>query len=71
MLTSTLGEVLCSFASQKNYLALYISAGDVVEAHRAELRKLNCGKRCIRFRKLDGLPLDVVAVILQEGASKR
>jgi uncharacterized protein YdhG (YjbR/CyaY superfamily) len=67
----TQGDVLCAFASQKNYMALYICAGNVVEAHRKELGKLSCGKGCIRFRKLDELPLDVIAVMLRESASKR
>jgi uncharacterized protein YdhG (YjbR/CyaY superfamily) len=71
MPTYTQDDVLCAFASQKNYMALYICAGDAVEVHRAELGKLSCGKGCIRFRKLDELPLDVVAVMLQESARKR
>jgi uncharacterized protein YdhG (YjbR/CyaY superfamily) len=40
MPTYTQGEVLCAFASQKNYMALYLCAGNVVNAHRKELGKL-------------------------------
>jgi hypothetical protein len=51
-------------------MALYC-AGNVVNAHRKELGKLSCGKGCIRFRKLDELPLDVVAGMLRKSARKR
>ena len=51
MPTYTQDEVLYAFASQKNYMALYICAGNVVNAHRKELGKLSCGEACIRFRK--------------------
>jgi len=57
MPTYTQDEVLYAFASQKNYMALYICAGNVVNAHRKELGKLSCGEACIRFRKRDELPL--------------
>ena len=55
-------------ASQKNHLALYLGClyGDQSEVERfrqewlATGRKLDMGKSCIRFKKLDGLPLDVI-----------
>lgn len=65
------GEMLCGFASQKNHLALYCCETEVVEEHRAELGKLDCGKGCIRFRKLEELPLDVITAILRETAARR
>ena len=57
-----------SLASQKNYVSLYLNGvyGDSVleERFRSEWaatgRKLNMGKSCVRFRKLDDVPLDVV-----------
>ena len=62
-------------ASQKNYMSLYIcppSMGEVDAAAEAEAdwfraawaktgKKLDMGKSCIRFRKLDDLALDVIA----------
>ncbi|MCP4167100.1 MAG: DUF1801 domain-containing protein [Chloroflexi bacterium] len=56
---------LAALASQKNYMSLYVDV-DVLTKHRSELGKLDCGKSCIRFRKLDDLPMDVVRTILQE-----
>lgn len=38
----------------------------LVEKHRAELAGLDVGKSCIRFRKLEKLPLETVRMILRE-----
>ena len=57
--------VLCAFASQKQYMSLYMDT-DVVAQHRAELEGLSVGKSCIRFRKLDKLPLHTVRKMLRE-----
>ncbi len=64
------GELLCAFASQKHYLSLYLDT-DLVEKHRSELAGLNVGKSCIRFKRLEQLPLNTVAAILQETAALR
>jgi hypothetical protein len=55
-------------ASQKNYMSLYMmciyAGGELEKWFRAEWaktgKKLDAGKSCIRFKKLDDLPLDVV-----------
>jgi hypothetical protein len=39
---------------------------DLVDKHGHELAGLSVGKSCIRFRKLEMLPLDTVKVILIE-----
>jgi uncharacterized protein YdhG (YjbR/CyaY superfamily) len=65
MIGYTMGPMLCALASQKGYMALYVG-GEALEAHRARLGKLNCGKSCIRFRALDELPLDAVTDILAD-----
>jgi uncharacterized protein YdhG (YjbR/CyaY superfamily) len=57
--------VLCAFASQKQYMSLYMDAG-LVEQHRPDLQGLSVGKSCIRFRRLDDLPLETVRTILRE-----
>jgi uncharacterized protein YdhG (YjbR/CyaY superfamily) len=59
------GDFLAAVASQKHYLSLYMNS-DLVAAHKDELVHLDCGKSCIRFKRLDDLPLDTVRVILQE-----
>jgi len=58
-----------SLASQKNHMALYLfciygSAADdrwFREAWAKSGKKLDMGKSCIRFKKLDDLALDVIA----------
>jgi uncharacterized protein YdhG (YjbR/CyaY superfamily) len=63
------GEVLCAFASQKRYMSLYMDV-DLVEKHRDELAGLDVGKSCIRFRRLEQLPMDRIVSILRETAQK-
>ncbi len=59
---------LATLASLKNYMALYLNNvyGDpalaewFAEAYRATGKRLDMGKSCVRFRRLEDLPLDVV-----------
>jgi len=60
---------LAALANQKNYMSLYLNTvyGNAEierwfrERYAASGKKLDMGKSCVRFRKLDDLPLDVVA----------
>jgi uncharacterized protein YdhG (YjbR/CyaY superfamily) len=56
---------LCAFASQKNYMALYVCESEIVKAHLAQLGKVSCGKGCIRFKRLSDLNLSAVESILR------
>ncbi len=55
-------------ASQKRHLAVYLSAIYMSEVarekfeadYRATGKRFDVGKSCVRFRKLDDLPLDVI-----------
>ncbi len=58
-------HLLCAYASQKNYMSLYLDM-QLVEKYRAEFGALNCGKSCIRFTRIEKLPFDTVTRILQE-----
>lgn len=61
-----------ALASQKNYVSLYLMAiyGDEALRERFETaycatgKRLDVGKSCVRFRKLDDLPLDLVAEMI-------
>ena len=61
-----------ALASQKQYMSLYLTnvyGDESVEAwfkerYLATGKKLNMGKSCVRFRKLDDLPLDLVAEVV-------
>jgi len=62
-------HVLCAFASQKRYVSLYVDV-ELLEKHRQELEHLDLGKSCIRFKRIEQLPLDVVRTILSETVAK-
>ena len=61
-----------ALAAQKNYYALYLNCVYQDSEQEARLRdefkkagkKLDMGKSCLRFKKLDDLPLDVVGKVL-------
>ena len=59
---------LVAFASQKNHLSVYVMGDKRLMEHRDALGKLNCGKGCIRFKKLEDLPLDVLREIVRDTA---
>ena len=58
-----------ALASQKNYVSVYLMNiyGDAeterwfTERYRASGKRLDMGKACVRFKKLDDLPLDLIA----------
>jgi len=53
-----------SFASQKNFIALYILKQDVMEQYKNELKGVSMGKGCIRFTRPDKIDLTVVRKML-------
>lgn len=58
-----------ALASQKNYMSLYLTAvwaadgvrENFLAAYKQSGKRLDMGKSCVRFKKLDDLPLDLVA----------
>ena len=59
---------LASLGNQKQYMALYLNnvyafpevESWFLEAYAASGKKLDMGKSCVRFKRLEDLPLDVV-----------
>ena len=57
-----------ALASQKNYMALYLTPiymddgakQEFEAAYKATGKRYNVGKSCVRFKKLEDLPLDLV-----------
>lgn len=57
-----------ALASQKNHMAVYLtgiyisdeSREEFEKAYRATGKRFDVGKSCVRFRKLDDLPLDLI-----------
>ena len=58
------GEVEVGFASQKQYLALYVLRRDAVEAQAKKLTGLSVGKGCIRFRRPEQIDQPTVRALL-------
>ena len=60
---------IAALGSQKNYMAIYLMgvysdpevARWFADAYRKSGKTLDMGKSCVRFRKVDDLPLDVIA----------
>jgi len=67
-----------SIASQKNHMAIYLcsvysSPGDAQwfrEAWTRTGKKLDMGKACVRFTKLENLPLDVIGEAIRRAPAK-
>jgi uncharacterized protein YdhG (YjbR/CyaY superfamily) len=67
----SLGALVCSVAAQKGHYSLYVHDAKAVGRFRSQLGKLSVGKGCIRFRKTEDVPLDVLSRILSTAASRR
>jgi len=58
-----------ALASQKNYMSLYLTAIYINDetshafekAYRSTGKRYNVGKSCVRFKKIEDLPLDLIA----------
>ncbi|MFZ2488354.1 MAG: DUF1801 domain-containing protein [Anaerolineae bacterium] len=61
------GEVEVGFASQKNFIALYILKTDVMNSHRdlLNVRGVSLGKGCIRYSKPERIDFNVVEMLLK------
>ncbi len=61
------GEVEVGFASQKNFVALYILRTGVMNAHRdlLNVKGVSLGKGCIRYSKPEKIDFKVVEMMLK------
>ena len=64
------GELVASFASQKQYIALY-GMGNAVERYKKELTGCSVGKGCIRFRSAEALDFDLIGRMLKDKAASK
>ncbi len=63
---------IAALASQKNYMSLYLiavygqpeSENWFKKEYKATGKKLDMGKSCVRFKKLQDLPLDLVGKVI-------
>ena len=62
------GDVEVAFASQKNYISLYILKEPVLNKYREDLANLNLGKGCIRFSNPKKIDFKIVEKLLSDSA---
>lgn len=65
------GKQLFALASQKHFMALYITNDKLITKYLPTLGKVNVGKHCIRFKKLEHLNLEVIEQLLAEAYAER
>ena len=61
-----------ALASQKNHMAVYLTSvysdeeleSWFVDAYEATGKKLDMGKSCVRFKKIDQLPVDLIGDVI-------
>ncbi|MCP4305026.1 MAG: DUF1801 domain-containing protein [bacterium] len=66
--------MLAALASQKNHMAVYLtgiysdpqSRSEFTEAYKATGKRMDIGKSCVRFRKLDDLPVELIGEAIAE-----
>lgn len=58
-----------ALANQKNYVSVYVCAvnnGDyIAEKYKKELGRVNVGKSCIRFKKIEDVNLPILKKVIQ------
>jgi uncharacterized protein YdhG (YjbR/CyaY superfamily) len=65
------GTAEVAWASQKQYISLYVMRSDVLNAHREQLSGLDTGKGCIRYRSPAAVDFTVVQSMLTAVAVSR
>jgi uncharacterized protein YdhG (YjbR/CyaY superfamily) len=66
----TKGDDFYAIAAQKHYISLYVSDMELLKRYSRRLGKVNLGKSCVRFRRLENIDLNVVGRMLTEMDSK-
>jgi uncharacterized protein YdhG (YjbR/CyaY superfamily) len=68
---SRAGSTEIGWASQKQYISLYVMRSDVLDAHRGQLAHLSVGQGCIRYRRPSAVDFTVVRSVLTAVAASR
>ena len=58
------GHLVAALASQKLYMSLYILPHDLLPHFADDIAPFNCGKSCIRFKKLEEAQVELLARIV-------
>ena len=61
---------LANLAAQKNHVALYVAPA-VLAKHAERFAGVDCGKSCLRFKRLEQFDADAVRALLRDVRSYR
>ena len=59
------GKLFCALASQKHFISFYVLPYDLMSAFVNELKPVDHGKGCIRFKRLDTAAYDLLDKIIK------
>lgn len=59
------GMRFCAIANQKHFMALYVAPYDLLTPFKNELRLHDCGRTCIRFKRMTSELLDLLDRVLK------
>lgn len=62
--------VKVSWNSQKNYISLYILTDHLLEKFKDELKNIDYGKSCLRFKKPEDMDFDLIERMLKEAGEQ-
>jgi len=62
---------LFAVASQKHHISLYVTETDLVAEFKPRLGRVNLGKSCVRFRRMEDLSWEAVEELVRAAASQR
>lgn len=65
------GTAEFAFASQKQYISLYLMRSDVAESFAGRLADHDMGKGCLRFRKPEHIDWNLIRDLLKATAAAR
>ncbi len=71
MPTYEIDGFVCAIASQKHHMSLYLCDAALLEKYKNALAHLDLGKGCVRFKKLEDLPMDAVEALIREAGRGR
>ena len=60
------GQIEIAFASQKQYIALYLMKPAVITANKAALKGLSVGKACVRFANPERMDFAMIDKLLAD-----